>query len=189
MFKMPIFQRIAIMLDQSITLLPFLHMYHSIFLRGRHHLHWIMLPSWPRYHKLHRISDFYQHHHRTLVMKKLFFPFYCFTPAKILLVDPTISSAVWIPNIYSWFRTCGLVYELDLMLRWINCIYCRKLLTIFWVPFLTISTTPCTIGVIPTLSAPFLTPETKVSHPRPSRASKTMIISIPAIIPPIISTD
>ena len=93
MFKMPIFQRIAIMLDQSITLLPFLHMYHSIFLRGRHHLHWIMLPSWPRYHKLYRISDFYQHHQRTLVMKKSFFPFYCFTPAKILLVEPTISSA------------------------------------------------------------------------------------------------
>jgi hypothetical protein len=39
MFKMPIFQGITIMLDQPITLLPFLHMYHSIFLRERHHQH------------------------------------------------------------------------------------------------------------------------------------------------------
>ena len=52
------------------------------------------------------------------------------------------------------------------------------------VAFSTISVAPWArpriIGVLPTLSAPFLTPKAKVSHPRPISASKKMIINIPA---------
>ena len=136
MFKMPIFQGITIMLDQSITLLPFLHMYHSIFLRGRHHLHWIMLPLWPCYHNLHRIFPFYQHHQKTLAMKKLFSPYYCFTLAaalvatifKFLLIPPytCVSIRTWPDVKVTKFQCVLLLSKRAYRGLWLFCLLVSK---------------------------------------------------------------
>jgi hypothetical protein len=66
-------------------------------------------------------------------------------------------------------------------------IYLPKELPIIWDPFLirpiVLFVAFSTIELIPILSAPFLTPEKNISHPRPSIARKTMITIIYVISP------